>query len=147
MKLSDEMRRLLTDTKLKVHPKDFFIVSIDPSEFRLRDLMDDPKSFYSVTFTSDEISLVMNRDEWQRNKDQFKDPQWEGPYKIITFDIILDLSIVGYLAVISKLLAEEGISIYALSTYLRDHILVKKEDAEKAVATLERLKKSVNSHK
>lgn len=147
MKLSDEMRRLLTDTKLKVHPNDFFIVSIDPSEFRLRDLMDEPKSFYSVTFTSNEISLVMSRDEWQRNKDRFKEPQWEGPYKIITFDIILDLSIVGYLAVISKLLAEEGISIYALSTYLRDHILVKKEDAEKAVAALERLKKSVSSHK
>jgi len=31
------------------------------------------------------------------------------------------------------------VSIYALSTYLRDHILVRKADAGRAVATLERL--------
>ena len=41
------------------------------------------------------------------------------------------------MAEISRKLASEGVSIYALSTYLRDHILVKSEDSEKAVSSLE----------
>ncbi|HIH89338.1 TPA: ACT domain-containing protein, partial [Candidatus Bathyarchaeota archaeon] len=36
----------------------------------------------------------------------------------------------------SPALAEAGVSIYALSTYLKDHILVKKRDAAKAVSVL-----------
>jgi hypothetical protein len=36
-------------------------------------------------------------------------------------------------------LAEEGVSIYAISTYLRDHILVRKEDSPRAVAALRKL--------
>ena len=40
------------------------------------------------------------------------------------------------MAVVSARLAEAGVSIYALSTFLRDHILVKSGDAEKAVDVL-----------
>jgi len=58
---------------------------------------------------------------------------------LITFDIVLDLSLVGFLSVVSSVLADEGVSIYALSTYLRDHILVKKVDAARAIAALDRL--------
>jgi hypothetical protein len=40
------------------------------------------------------------------------------------------------MSVVSTALAESGVSIYALSTYLKDHILVKKGDAGKAVRVL-----------
>lgn len=46
------------------------------------------------------------------------------------------LSVVGYLVAVSARLAEAGVSIYALSTFLRDHILVKDEDANRAVKVL-----------
>jgi hypothetical protein len=92
--------------------------------------------FSSVTFDSAEISLVVKSDEWREVKESFKSHREEGPYRLITFDIVLDLSIVGFLAVVSDVLAQEGISIYALSTYLRDHILVKREDSKRAVNVL-----------
>ncbi|MCW4012778.1 MAG: ACT domain-containing protein, partial [Candidatus Bathyarchaeota archaeon] len=57
----------------------------------------------------------------------------------ITFDIVLDLSLVGFLSVVSAILADEGISIYAISTYLRDHILVKTSEVEKTIQVLENL--------
>jgi len=56
---------------------------------------------------------------------------------LITFDIVLELSIVGYLAAFSARLAEAGVSIYALSTFLRDHVLVKAEDSERAMKVLQ----------
>lgn len=86
-----------------------------------------------------EVSVVLSVSEWGRLRERFTAYSVEGPYTLITFDIVLDLSLVGYLSVVSSVLADEGVSIYALSTYLRDHILVKKVDAGKAVAALERL--------
>jgi hypothetical protein len=63
----------------------------------------------------------------------------DGLFSVITFDIVLDLSLVGFLSVVSAVLADEGISIYAVSTYLRDHILVHSVDAERAMSCLDDL--------
>ena len=74
--------------------------------------------------------------EWESLKENFKDYKVEGPYRLFTFDIVLDLSIVGFLSVVSTALAESGVSVYAISTYLKDHILVKKRDAARALSVL-----------
>ena len=60
-------------------------------------------------------------------------------WKVITFDMVLPFSLVGFLAKIADALAGAGISICALSAYSTDHILVKSRDLEKALARLERL--------
>ena len=60
-------------------------------------------------------------------------------WKIITFDIVLAFTVVGFLAKISAALADSGISIFAISAYSRDHILVKEENLNKAVKKLETL--------
>jgi len=73
---------------------------------------------------------------WEKVRGKFKLYKVTAPYRLITFDIVLDLSIVGFLSVVSTALADNGISIYALSTYLKDHILVKEEDASKAIRIL-----------
>ena len=52
----------------------------------------------------------------------------EKDWKILTFDMILPFGLVGFLAKISQLLADEKISIFAVSTYSTDHILVREKD-------------------
>lgn len=49
---------------------------------------------------------------------------------------VLDFSLVGILAKIAGLLAENGIPIFAVSTYNTDYVLTKKEDFEKAADAL-----------
>ncbi len=116
------------------------IVSVSrDEEEKARRLMEDLEPFSSVTFDVKEVSLVLKAEEWDGLKVNFRDYDEEGPYRLITFDIVLDLAIVGYLAVMSRILADAGISIYALSTYLRDHILVKESDTETAMEALEGL--------
>jgi len=135
---SPSMLPFFADTKLIVHPDDFVVVSVPPTQgAELRRLRLRP--FSSVTYDHGEVSLVVRASEWALNESRFREAKVEGPYTLITFDIALDLSLVGYLSVVSSLLAENGVSIFALSTYLRDHILVKKEDSEKAVKVLTRL--------
>lgn len=140
MALDDNIRRLLAETEITVHPDPFTIVSIDRSEeANARSLLFDLAPFSSLTFDVAEVSLIVKENEWSSLRNRFKKFQEEGPYRLITFDIVLDLAIVGFMAVVSRRLADEGVSIYALSTYLRDHILVKEGDCEKAVKALRSL--------
>lgn len=58
---------------------------------------------------------------------------WKGFY----IDGVLDFSLVGILAKISQILADAGISIFAVSTYDTDYILVKTEKFENAIKILD----------
>ena len=62
----------------------------------------------------------------------------EDGWKAFRIEGVLDFSLVGVLARIATLLAQERISIFAVSTYDTDYILVKKERLAAALATLER---------
>ena len=140
MQIDENLRKLLAETKILVHPEAFTLVSIDRvEEEKARRLLRDLKAFTSVTFDAAEVSLVVKADDWAGLRDSFSSFVEEGPYRLITFDIVLDLSVVGFLAVVSARLAEAGVSIYALSTFLRDHILVKAEDCETAERVLKQL--------
>jgi hypothetical protein len=137
---SPELKPVFASTKIKEHPEDYTIVSINrKEEKKTREILKNIEPWSSVTFDLEEISVVLKEDEWKRIKNHFQVYQEESPYRLLTFDIVLDLDLVGYLSVISGLLTKEGISIYAVSTYLRDHILVKKKDAEKAISVIRKL--------
>lgn len=53
--------------------------------------------------------------------------------------MVLPFGLVGFLATVSKALADEGISIYVLSAYSTDHILIKKKDIVRAEKKLRKL--------
>jgi hypothetical protein len=134
------MRPVFASTVVKTHPDDYVVVSIDRAEEEgAREAFKGLQPWSSVTYDHEEVSVVLKEKDWERLKGRFNSYREEGPYTLITFDIVLDLSLVGFLSVVSSVLADEGVSIYALSTYLRDHILVRKADAGRAVAALERL--------
>lgn len=63
-----------------------------------------------------------------------RDDGWKG----FRIQGILDFSLIGILAGIAALLAENGISIFAISTYNTDYVLVKKESYPKAMDILGR---------
>lgn len=137
--ISPEMRRVFASSKLRVHPDDYVIASLDPAQRAEALVFCVLKPFTSVTWCGDEVSVVARWSDWEKKGVGFSEAKVEGPYTLITFDIVLDLDLVGYLSVVSAALAEAGVSIYALSSYLRDHILVRKEDADQAVAVVEAL--------
>jgi hypothetical protein len=132
-----EMMPVFASTKLKLHPDQYNIVSL-PSEKQEEALeyFKPLTPFSSVTVDTEEVSLILKTSAWEKMKDHFPVFEAEGPYSAITFDIVLDLSLVGFLSVVSAILADEDISIYAISTYLKDHILVKSVDAEKTMKVL-----------
>jgi hypothetical protein len=65
-----------------------------------------------------------------------RDAKVAGGYRLLTFDIELDLEVVGFMAEVSRILAEAGVPIMALSAFTRDHLLIKQEDLAKALKAL-----------
>lgn len=90
----------------------------------------DEKEFFSITKTEDEISVVMLQDKIS------SDVKVEKDWRILKVEGTLDFSLIGILAKISEILAKNSISIFVISTFNTDYILVKEEKVEKAILVL-----------
>ena len=84
--------------------------------------------------TDEEKSLVCITDEVPANVIQ-RDDGW----KAFRIQGVLDFSLIGILAKIAAALADNGISIFAVSTYNTDYVLMKKENYQKALDLLKAL--------
>ena len=91
------------------------------------------KGFCFVGVTGDEVSLVCETGSVPANTTAREDG-WRG----FRISGELDFSLVGILGRIANILAENGISIFAVSTYNTDYILVKEESFESALSALEK---------
>jgi hypothetical protein len=63
----------------------------------------------------------------------------EKGWRIITFDLVLPFELVGFLAKVTTLFAPAKISVFVLSSYSTDHILVKDKDLIQAIRVLKGL--------
>lgn len=63
----------------------------------------------------------------------------ERGWRRLTFDVVLPFELIGFLAAVAGELAEAGVSIFALSAYSTDHVLVRERDLAAAAERLEAL--------
>jgi len=95
------------------------------------DGIDIQKEFYFIGKTDEEISLVCKTEEVPENIVE-RDDGWKG----FRIQGVLDFSLVGILSKLSGILADNGIGIFAVSTYNTDYILIKEENYSKALTAL-----------
>ncbi len=89
-------------------------------------------SFYSVTRTGSEVSVVCSEDEAPTGDHVRVEPDWRalevaGP---------LDFSMVGVMAALTAPLADVDVSVFVVSTYDTDYVLVHAAALEKAIEAL-----------
>jgi catechol 2,3-dioxygenase-like lactoylglutathione lyase family enzyme len=87
-------------------------------------------SFFSISRTSDELSIVC------READVPSDVKCERNWTAIKVRGPLDFSLTGILASLAEPLARAGVSIFAVSTFDTDYILIKSEKIEQAISLL-----------
>ena len=93
-------------------------------------VLDSP--FFAVTRTPDELSIVVPEGL------AIPDARRESGWSCIKVLGPLDFGLTGVLAGISTALAREGISLFAVSTFDTDYILVKKDFVPQALQTLKK---------
>ena len=113
--------------KLKTLPYDLTVCKL-PSAAGI-DLSAD---FYFLGKTDEEISMVC-RTEQAPAETTAREDGWRA----FRIEGMLDFSLTGILSRLSAILAENGIGIFAVSTYNTDYILVKAENLQKAMTVLQ----------
>jgi uncharacterized protein len=90
----------------------------------------DAASWYSMTRTDDELSIVAPEHI------DVGPGERESGWSCFAIAAVLDFGMVGVMAGISRVLADANVSIFAVSTYNTDYILVRTRDVETAVLAL-----------
>ncbi len=97
------------------------------------------REFTTVSRTRDELSITTVQTAVPA------DVKCERDYRALRVRGPLPLNLIGILAAIADPLARAGLSIFAISTFDTDYVLVKARDLEAAVRTLERAGHHVRS--
>jgi len=93
--------------------------------------IDFSKELLFVAKTPDEISLVCKTDDVPQNALKIEDG-----WKALRVFGTLDFGLIGVIAKISNILADAGISIFVVSTYNTDYILLKADNFDKGLEAL-----------
>jgi hypothetical protein len=88
------------------------------------------------------ITLIMPREQVEQ-----AGLAYQFPSRMITLMVHSSLNAVGFLAVITGKLAEQGISVNAVSAYFHDHLFVPSNRAEEAMKILKSLTATVRNRK
>jgi hypothetical protein len=112
-------------------------LSLLPGEFAIAKFDKDSQwvgmewgDFFSITHTPDEISIVASQNLIPEGA------PCEKGWRCLKVNGPLDFSLTGVLSSLANPLAQAGISIFALSTYETDYLLVRQSDLEKALQIL-----------
>jgi uncharacterized protein len=125
-------KRGAENMKLKILDSTFSVVKFPPTD--TIPLWAINSDVFSITRTDEELSVVCPSDFLSMNE-VFKDV--ENDWKCIKVEGILDFSLTGILASLANPLAENKISIFAISTFNTDYLLIKGHSIEKAKVVLE----------
>jgi hypothetical protein len=130
-------RAVWARTTLHVWPEAYVLASL-PLEARpeASGLVGRTHGFVALLVERDEVSLTVAEEVWRGDPLRSRARAEAGPYRAITFDIDIDLGVVGYLAPAAARLAEAAVSIVPQCAYAKDHLLVRAADLATAVAVL-----------
>ena len=101
---------------------EFWISRLEPAA---RIVEDSRATFFSATRTSDELSVVASA--------PIEGARVEGPWHAFRVVGSLDFALTGVLNRLTTPLAEAGISVFALSTFDTDYLLVRTDRSAAAI--------------
>lgn len=137
---NENILELLRRTRVEVAHEIFTLVSLRHEDWlkllenpELSPRMTAPFMIFKDGF---ETTLLLDEIDFGTLRHAVRDAKTERNFRLLTFDIELDFNVVGFFALIARILAEADISIVALSAFSRDHLLVKQADLAKALKVL-----------
>ncbi|MDT5293394.1 MAG: uncharacterized protein QOJ76_274 [Acidobacteriota bacterium] len=137
---NDSPEDLLRRTKVEVAPETFVLVGLRHEDWRR--LLENPElsprveSNFMLLRDPFEVTLLLEEDDWRSMRHAARDAKVEGGFRLVTLDIELPWNVTGFLARVTELLAASEIPVGALSSFSRDHLLIKQDDLGKALRIL-----------
>jgi hypothetical protein len=118
--------------KLILLKENYVIVKLKPNQGIPQWAYEYDGGLLSITYTAEELSIVCKEEKVPEESIEHIEKTW----KCLKVEGPLDFSLTGILYKLAKPLAEQKISIFAISTYETDYLLVKSENIDKAIQIL-----------
>ena len=131
---------LLRQCRVEVAPETFYLISLGHADWlkllenpELSPRMTAPFMIFRDKF---EVTLLLDEVDYGTIRHAIRDAKVQGGFRLLTFDVVMDFTVVGFMAEVSRILAVAGTSIVAISAFSRDHILVSQNDLGNALKAL-----------
>ncbi|MBK9165507.1 MAG: ACT domain-containing protein [Acidobacteria bacterium] len=131
---------LLASTQVVVLPETYSLVGLAEAEWTR--LIEDPalsprmSTPFMIFRDPHEVTMLLDDVDFRTMQHALRSAKVERGFRLLTFDTVMDFTVVGFLAAVASILAEASVSIVALSSFSRDHILVKQDDLARALKAL-----------
>ena len=133
-------KELLRSAKVEVAAETFALVGMTQEQLLalLGDNALSPRMSapFMIFMDSHEVTLILDEIDLANMRPGLSGAKIENGYRMLTFDIVLELSVVGFMAEVSRILADAHIPILPVSAYSRDHLLVRQTDLPSALKAL-----------
>jgi len=135
-----KVEELLRRARVEVAPDIFYLIGLRHEDWAR--LLENPElsprgvAPFMLLKDAHEVTLLLDETDWRTMRHVARDARVEGDFRLLTFDIELDWTVVGFLARVTKILADARISCGSLSAFSRDHLLIKQDDLGKALRVL-----------
>lgn len=136
----NDAAEILRKCRCRIAPETYNLVSLDDAEWKrllenpeLSPRMSAPFMIFRDAF---EVTLMLDDTDFTTIRHAVRDAKIERGFRMLTFETVLDFTVVGFMAEISRILAQAGISILPLSAFSRDHLLIKQDDLVTALKAL-----------
>ena len=98
--------------------------------------------FVAMIADKDEVTLVLTEDEAAEFSRRLVGARKsEARYRLITFDVELEPTLIGFMARVSAVLAGAGVTIMPFAAFARDHLLVPENQYAQAMSALSALQR------
>ncbi|MBK7708955.1 MAG: ACT domain-containing protein [Acidobacteria bacterium] len=138
--MTNSITEILKTAKINVAPETFAIVSLTGKDWNtvLADPEASPRMSVPFMIFKDrfETTLVLDEIDLASLRSAAGSARIENGFRLLTFDVELDFSVTGFIAEISRVLAEAKIPIVAVSSFSRDHLLIRQNDLASALRAL-----------
>ncbi|HJU55508.1 MAG TPA: ACT domain-containing protein [Pyrinomonadaceae bacterium] len=137
---STDIAELLRGARVLVAPATFFLVGLRHEDWAR--LLENPElsprgsAPFMLLKDEHEVTLLLDEEDWRTMRHAARDARVEGDFRLLTFDLVLAWNVVGFMALVTRILADAGVSCGALSAFSRDHLLVKQDDLATALRAL-----------
>lgn len=138
--MNEKVLSLLKKTKVEIAPETFVLIALSHENYRR--LLENPElsprgsAPFMLLADKYETTMLLDIVDWQTMRYAARDAQIEGNFRLLTFTIELDWTVVGFLAFVANILAEANVSVGAISAFSRDHLLIKQDDLPRALKVL-----------
>src|SRR5215204_2739443 len=137
---SQDAAELLRRARVEVAPETFALVGLRHEDWRR--LLENPElspraeSDFFLLRDPLEVTLLVEESDWRAMRHAARDARTEAGFRLVTLDVELGWDVVGFLAHVTGVLAEASVPVGALSSFSRDHLLIKQDDLGKALRVL-----------